>query len=187
MNDTLIVTVYVVLDDVLRAMEHRTDRRAQTSDSEVLTVGVIAACQFANHHERALCILHALGYLSGPLSVSRFNRRFHALAHRLSDAVDFLARLLTAGTIFIIDSMPLPVCRRAGMAVPQGTRRGVLRLLCREEGKVLRLAVASDRLPRRHSGFFRSAARVVSRPHPGARVDGAVAEWSMGLRGQGVQ
>ena len=46
MNDLLIVTVYVVLDDLLRAMQHRTDCRAQTSDSEVLTVGVIAACQF---------------------------------------------------------------------------------------------------------------------------------------------
>jgi IS5 family transposase len=113
MNDTLIVTVYVILDDLLRAMGHRTDCRAQTSDSEVLTVGVIAACQFQNHHERALCILRALGYLSGPLSVSRFNRRFHALAHRLSDAVDLLAALLTTGTIFVIDSMPLPVCRRA--------------------------------------------------------------------------
>ncbi len=63
--------------------------------------------------ERALCILRALGYLSGPLSVSRFNRRFHALAHRLSDAVDCLALLLTAWTIFILDSVPLPVCRRA--------------------------------------------------------------------------
>jgi hypothetical protein len=112
MNDTLIVAVYVILDDLLRAMGHRTDCRARTSDSEVLTVGVIAACQFANHHERALCILRALGYLSGPLSVSRFNRRFHALAHRLSDAVDLLATLLTAGAVFIIDSVPLPVCRR---------------------------------------------------------------------------
>lgn len=51
---------------------------------------MIAACQFANHHERALCILRALGYLSGPLSISRFNRRFHALAHRLSGALDLL-------------------------------------------------------------------------------------------------
>ncbi|MGI8858406.1 MAG: transposase, partial [Thermomicrobiales bacterium] len=117
MNDTLIVTVYVILDDLLRAMDHRTDCRAQTSDSDAaqrapVTVGVIAACQFANHHERALCILRALGYLSGPLSVSRFNRRFHALAHRLGDAIDLLAAALTAGTIFILDSVPLPVCRR---------------------------------------------------------------------------
>ncbi len=116
MNDTLIVTVSVILDDLLRAMRHHTDCRARTSDSEVLTVGVIAACQFQNHHERALCILRALGSLSGPLSVSRFDRRFHALTHRLSDAVDLLAATLAAGTIFILDSVPLPVCRqvRAG-------------------------------------------------------------------------
>jgi hypothetical protein len=113
MNDALIVTVYVVLDDLLRAMGHRTDPRARTSDAEVLTVGVIAACQFQNHHERALCILRALGYLSGPLSLSRFNRRFHALAHRLSAAIDLLAALFVTGEVFVIDSVPLPVCRRA--------------------------------------------------------------------------
>jgi len=113
MNDTLIVTVYVILDDLLRVMQHRTDPRARTGDSEVLTVGVIAACQFQNHHERALCILKGMGYLSGPLSVSRFNRRFHALAHRLSDALDLLAATFAVGEIFVIDSVPLPVCRRA--------------------------------------------------------------------------
>lgn len=112
MNDTLIVTVYVILDDLLCVMGHRTDPRARTSDSEVLTVGVIAACQFQNHHERALCILRAMGYLSGPLSIARFNRRFHALAHRLSDAIDLLAALLLTGEVFVIDSLPLPVCRR---------------------------------------------------------------------------
>lgn len=113
MNDTLIVAVYVVLDDILRALGHRTHPLAQTSDSEVLTVGVIAACQFHNHHARALCVLKAMGYLSGPLSVSRFNRRFHALAHRLSAALDLLAAVFAAGEVFVIDSMPLPVCRRA--------------------------------------------------------------------------
>jgi hypothetical protein len=113
MNDHLIVAVYVVLDDILRLLGHRTHPQAQTSDSEVLTVGVIAACQFANHHERALCVLTGMGYLSGPLSISRFNRRFHALAHRWSAVLDLLAAVFAVGEIFIIDSMPLPVCRRA--------------------------------------------------------------------------
>src|SRR4051812_30753100 len=109
-RDHLIVAVYVVLDDILRALGHRTDCRAQTSDSEVLTVGVIAACQFANHHERPLCVLKGLGYLSAPLPISRFNRRFHALAHRLSAALDLLAAVFATGVVFVIDSIPLPVC-----------------------------------------------------------------------------
>ncbi len=113
MNDTLIVTVYVVLDDLLRACGHRTDPRAQTGDSEVLTVGVIAACQFQNHHERALCLMRALGYLSGPLSVSRFNRRLHRLAHWFAALLDLLGEALAGHAVFIIDSVPLPVCRRA--------------------------------------------------------------------------
>ncbi len=113
MNDTLIVTVYVVLDDLLRACGHRTDCRARTSDSEVLTVGVIAACRFQNHHERALCVLRGLGYLSGSLSVSRFNRRLHHLAHWFAVLLDLLGEACAGGTLFIIDSMPLPVCRRA--------------------------------------------------------------------------
>jgi hypothetical protein len=113
MNDHLIVAVYVVLDDILRALGHRTDPRAQTTDSEVLTVGVIAACQFQSHHERTLCVLKGMGYLSGPRSLSRFNRRFHALAHCLSAVLDLLAAVFAAGEVFVIDSMPLPVCRRA--------------------------------------------------------------------------
>jgi len=81
MNDTLIVTTFVLLDDLMQAHGHRPDVRALASDSEVLTVAVIAAAQFANHHERALCVLRGMHYLSGPLSLSRFNRRLHALAH----------------------------------------------------------------------------------------------------------
>lgn len=113
MNDTLIVTVYVVLDDLLRALGHRTDCRARTSDSEVLTIGVIAACQFANHHERALCVLRGMGYLSGPLSLSRFNRRLHRLAHWFAILLDLLGEAFAGSAVFIIDSLPLPVCRRA--------------------------------------------------------------------------
>ncbi len=79
----------------------------------MLTVGVIAACQFQNYHERALCILRGIGYLSGPLSVSRFNRRLHALGHWLAILWEVRAETLTGGAVCIIDSMPLPVCHRA--------------------------------------------------------------------------
>src|SRR5438552_17833566 len=103
MNDTLIVTVYVVLDDLLRVMRHRTDCRARTSDSEVLTVAVIAACQFQNHHERALCILRALGYLSGPLSLSRFNRRLHRLSHWFGILLDLVGAACAGGGVLLPD------------------------------------------------------------------------------------
>jgi hypothetical protein len=112
MNDTYIVTAFVVLDDLLKAHAYQDDCRAQSSAAEILTVAVVAAKYFQNHHERALCLLSRLGYVSS-LSVSRFNRRLHALRHWLYGLVNLLGELFAHGEVFLIDSMPVPVCKRA--------------------------------------------------------------------------
>jgi hypothetical protein len=111
MNATYIVTVYVVIDDVLKEIGHVDDRRATISSAEILTVAVVAAKFFQNHHERALCLLQQTHYLPA-LSVSRFNRRLHALQDVLLLIVSVLGELLATGKVFIIDTMPLPVCKR---------------------------------------------------------------------------
>jgi hypothetical protein len=113
MNDDFIVPVYVVIDTVMQALDHRSHRLAHITDAEVLTVAVVAAKYFQNHHERALQVLHGMGYLSGKLSTSRFNRRVHALGAWLRLILETLGALLAQGEAFIIDSMPVPVCRRA--------------------------------------------------------------------------
>lgn len=111
MNDHYIVTVYVIIDDLLKAMRHQTDSRAQCSDAEVLTVVIVAAQAFQNHHERTLCLLQRLGYI-GPLSLSRFNRRLHKLLEVLQQVGWILGEVFQAGTVYIIDTCPLPVCKR---------------------------------------------------------------------------
>jgi DDE family transposase len=58
-------------------------------------------------------VLRGLHYLSGALSVSRFNRRLHALADWLPLLLDVLGEVWAKGEAFVIDSMPVPVCRRA--------------------------------------------------------------------------
>jgi hypothetical protein len=114
MNDTLIVTVFVVLDEVMQAAGHRDHVLAQVPDAEVLTVAVVAAAAFQNHHERALQMLLRLGYLSGHLSVSRFNRRLHALGSWLVQLLELIGELFTQQTVlFGIDSLPIPACHRA--------------------------------------------------------------------------
>jgi len=112
MNDTYIVTAYVVIDDVLKGIGFTDDVRVRGTAAEILTVGVIAAKYFQNHHERALCMMIRLGYVKG-LSVSRFNRRLHALRDWLCGILDILTEMFKQGEAFIIDSMPLPVCKRA--------------------------------------------------------------------------
>jgi hypothetical protein len=78
MDALYIITCYVTLADSLEALGFKDDGRSRITAAEILTVGIVAARYFHNHHERALCVLIQLGYVP-PLSVSRFNRRLHHL------------------------------------------------------------------------------------------------------------
>ena len=111
MNDTYIVASYSVIEDLLKAYGYQDDIRSTISAAEVLIVAVVAAKYFQNHHERALNIMVRLGDIP-PLSVSRFNRRLHALSDWLYGIVTLLGEIFAQGEVFIIDSMPLPVCKR---------------------------------------------------------------------------
>ena len=91
--------------------------------------------------------MHVGHYLSRPLSVSRFNSRLHHLASRLRLLLETLGAVFTQGEAFHIDSMPVPVCKRARLALPQSPRQGLLRLLPGEERGLLRLALASHLYP----------------------------------------
>ncbi len=116
MNDALIVTIYVLVDETMKALGHQSHSLAALSDAEVLTVAIVAAQAYGNHHRRALETFYALGYLTARLSPSRFNRRVHALAAWLP----LLAGLVGAAVVraqaaicdFVADSLPVPVCRR---------------------------------------------------------------------------
>jgi hypothetical protein len=111
MNDSYIITVYVIMDDLLNLMKHEDDSRAQTTSAEIMTIAIVAAKYFQNHHERALCILRQLGYITN-ISISRFNRRLHQLTSACLLMLDLLGAMFSKGEIYIIDSMPLPVCKR---------------------------------------------------------------------------
>ena len=111
--DGFIVTAYVVIAKTMAALGHRDDVRAGAGDAEVLTVAVVAAKYVQNHHERALQIMLRLHYLSGHLSVSRFNRRLHRLAAWVRLTLEALGAVFAHGDVLLLDSMPVPVCRRA--------------------------------------------------------------------------
>jgi hypothetical protein len=112
MNEDVIVTAYVVTDDTLKAFNHQSHVLAQMSDAEVVLVAIVAALYFQNHHERALCILRGMGYIGRGLSLSRFNRRLHRLADWLVAILSVLSRVFQASEVFVLDSMPIPVCKR---------------------------------------------------------------------------
>lgn len=111
MDDNFIIATYSAIADTMQQLGHQSHGLAKVSDPEVLTVAVVAAKYFHNHQERALCVLVRSGYIAA-LSVSRYNRRLHALADWLEGALVLLAELFSRGAVFIIDSLPLPVCKR---------------------------------------------------------------------------
>ena len=111
MDDDFIVTAYCIISDTLDKSGHQTHKLARVSDAEVLTVAVVAAKFFGNHQERALCLMVKTGTI-GPLSVSRYNRRLHALSSWLESSLTILTHVFTQQQVFIIDSIPLPVCKR---------------------------------------------------------------------------
>ncbi len=113
MDAVWIITVFVIIDDLMEHLDHRTHCLAAVSDAEVIPIAVVAAKYVHNHHECAVCVMRDLGYLAGRLSVSRFNRRLHALADWLAFIPTTLGEVFTEGEVFVIDSLPVPVCRRA--------------------------------------------------------------------------
>jgi hypothetical protein len=112
MDDTKIITAYCIIDDTMRGLGHRTHYHAGITDPEVLTVAVVAAMYFHSNHERTLFVMKALRYITKPISLSRFSRRLHALAEWLEYIAELVGQLFAQGEAFIIDSMPVPVCKR---------------------------------------------------------------------------
>ncbi len=114
MDDALIVAIYVMVDDTMKTLGHRSHCLAGLSDAEVLTIAVLAARAYGNHHARAVSQLTGSAYVPRTIAPSRFNRRLHALADWLELFLDLLGETVmhaqAAICDFVIDSLPLPVC-----------------------------------------------------------------------------
>ena len=163
MNATWIIAAFVVIDTIMERLDHHSDVRATIPDSEILTVAVVAAKYFANNQERAVQVMVGCGYLSGQISVSRFNRRLHALADWLCFIPSTLGELFTSGEIFVIDSLPVPVCRRVRATRNRKVRGRIycgycaakrekffgwrLHLVCRPDGVPVRFQMLPASLP----------------------------------------
>ena len=112
MDDHFIVTTFVILDDLMTTLQHHTHPLAHVSDAEILTVALTAGKYFKGNLEIALSVMKQTKWIHAQLSVSRFNRRLHRLADWFSLSLECLADLARSGMVFVIDTMPLPVCQR---------------------------------------------------------------------------
>ena len=111
--DTQIVAVFCLVDDMLKALNHREDQQCQMNDAEVITTAIIAALFFGGNYTLARKLLASQGYVPKMLSKSRFSRRLHRIKPFFLTMFNLLGehwKSLNKDMIYSIDTFPIPVC-----------------------------------------------------------------------------
>jgi len=107
------IAIYVFIDDILIEIGHKEPVSRNTSDSEVITVALIAAKYFHGNIDHAINFAKSTRLIPGMLSKSRFNRRIHLIFELIIDLflniADIIKRL-NISSEYIIDSFPVATC-----------------------------------------------------------------------------
>lgn len=113
LSEDKIITLYCIVDDILKSMHHYEDGQVRISDSEVIVTAFVSVLYFGGHLDNARHFMKMKGYVPHMLSKSRFCRRLH----RLSDFLlalfyDMGKRLkdMAGAATYRLDSFPVPVC-----------------------------------------------------------------------------
>lgn len=111
--DDRIIAIYVLCDDLLKALHHSEDSQVQMTDAEVMTTALTAAVFFRGNFEPARAYLQGNGMIPHMLSKSRFNRRLHRERDLFLTLFGILGETwkdLNPEAVYSVDSFPIPVC-----------------------------------------------------------------------------
>jgi len=107
------IAIYVFIDDILIEIGHKEPANRNTSDSEVITVALIAAKYFHGNIDHAISFAKSTRLSPRMLSKSRFNRRIHSIFELIIDLFSNTAEIIKSLNIsseYIIDSFPVATC-----------------------------------------------------------------------------
>jgi hypothetical protein len=107
------IAIYVFIDDILIEIGHKEPVNRNTSDSEIITVALIAAKYFHGNIDHAINFVKSTQLSPGMLSKSRFNRRIHSIFELIIDLFSNTAEIikrLNISSEYIIDSFPVATC-----------------------------------------------------------------------------
>jgi Transposase DDE domain len=109
-----IITIFCICDDFLKTINHKDDKQARMSTSEILTTAIVAAKFFSGNYNKSRCFLSEHSYITSMLSESRFIRRLNQIDRGVFQSLfSIMARTFKAANInneYAIDSFPVPVC-----------------------------------------------------------------------------
>ena len=108
-----IISIFCLIDDMLKMSGHKEDVRRRVSDSEILTTAIVSAMYFHGHHAHAIAFMRGHGYCPKMLDESRFSRRIHKvwlLLYGIFDAIGQHLQYFCCEINYVVDSFPVPVC-----------------------------------------------------------------------------
>jgi hypothetical protein len=111
--ETEIITIYVICDEFLRAINHHEDNQVEMSDAEVMTTALMAVLKYGGNYAEARRQLADHRYIPGMLSESRFSRRLNRIGPLFVLLFAMLAetwKTLNSDNVYALDTFPIPVC-----------------------------------------------------------------------------
>ncbi|WP_392478895.1 IS982 family transposase [Nostoc sp. C110] len=108
-----IITVYAIIDDLLKAIGHDEDCRRNMNDAEIITTSVCAAMFFGGNHSKACRYMKDHKLIPKMLEKSRFNRRLHSISMLINDLFHQMGMILkeiSDCTEYLLDSFPVAMC-----------------------------------------------------------------------------
>lgn len=114
-----IISIFCLIDDILKGIEHKEDVRRRISDSEIIVTALVSSTSFYGNHSSAIKFMKQYGFIPKMIDTSRFNRRLHkigTLFYELFELISSYFKDVCCEMHYIIDSFPVAVCRNMRIA-----------------------------------------------------------------------
>lgn len=113
LTEDKIISIYCIIDDILKGAGHYEDSRRKVSDSEIITTALVSALYFGGHLDNGRNFMKMTRLIPAMLDKSRFNRRLHQLSEMFFSIFYQIGHCLKSAagaSEYIIDSFPVAVC-----------------------------------------------------------------------------
>lgn len=112
--ETQIITLFCIVDDLLKAINFQDDKQAKMTTSEIITVALGASMFFGGNYEKSRKFFYDHNYMKFMLSKSQFNRRLHAIEshiwHQFHYVLSQIFKQTNTSKEYIVDSFPIAAC-----------------------------------------------------------------------------
>jgi hypothetical protein len=113
LKEDKIISIFCLVDDLLKGIGHKEDKRRKLSDSEIITTAIVSALYFGGHQDNGREFMKMTKLCPDMLDKSRFCRRLHNLEGVICSLFFQIGQYLkdiSGARDYIIDSFPVAVC-----------------------------------------------------------------------------